>query len=95
MPPENSAFREVPAPEAIGIFVGASLRWALRVAEIDMHASINLEARMLRHFRTLIPCERTANFFGQGHDGRDDRIAYWVAPCPVGAGPFLTLGPTP
>ena len=52
---EIGALLEVLAQQPIGILVGAALPWALRIAEIDLDAGIDLEALMLSHFRALIP----------------------------------------
>src|SRR5512144_2203201 len=51
------AFREVLTQQSVGVLVGATLPRALRIAEVDLDARIDLEACMLRHFGSLIPCQ--------------------------------------
>src|SRR6476659_9042222 len=73
---EVGAFREVLTQQPIGVLVSAALPWALRVAEVDLHARIDLETIMLGHFGSLVPSQRTAQFFGQGDDGARNRVAH-------------------
>jgi hypothetical protein len=46
---------KVLAQQAFGIFIASALPGALRVAEIDFQPRVDLELRMLGHFRNLIP----------------------------------------
>src|SRR3546814_20451320 len=52
------AFRKVLAQQTIRVLVGATLPWALRIAEVDRQAGVDAQLGMLGHFRSLIPCER-------------------------------------
>ena len=73
------AFREVLTQQPVRVLVGATLPWALRVAEVDLHARVDLETIMLGHFGSLIPSQRTTQFFGQGDDGARNRIAHGLS----------------
>jgi hypothetical protein len=50
-----SAFREVLTQQSVGVLVGTTLPEAMRIAEVDLDARINLETGMLSHLGTLIP----------------------------------------
>src|SRR5215213_1839265 len=50
-----SAFREVLTQQPVRVLVGATLPWAVRIAEVDLDARINLETSMLSHLGALIP----------------------------------------
>jgi transposase InsO family protein len=56
---EISAFRKVLAQQPVGVLVGATLPWAMWIAEVNLDAGIDLEALMLGHFGSLIPGQRT------------------------------------
>ena len=71
---EIRAFREILAQQTVGVLVAAPLPWALRVAEVDLDAGIDLEAGVLRHLGALVPGERASQFLGQGGDGTRDRV---------------------
>ena len=43
------AFREVLTQQSVGVLVGATLPWAVRIAEVDLDACIDLETGMLGH----------------------------------------------
>src|SRR6476469_6534830 len=55
-----SALREVLPQQPIGILVGAALPRAVRIAEVDLHTSIDQQLRVLAHFRPLIPGQRSS-----------------------------------
>jgi transposase len=55
MSAEIGAFRKVLAQQPVGVLIGATLPRALRIAEVDLDTSVNLQTRMLRHLRSLIP----------------------------------------
>ena len=76
MDAQVSAFWKVLTQQPIGVLVGAALPRTLRVAEVDLDARIDLETMMLRHFCSLIPGQRTTQFFGQGDDGARNRVAH-------------------
>jgi hypothetical protein len=58
------AFREVLTQQSVGVLVGATLPWAVRIAEVDLDACIDPETSMLGHFGSLIPRQRSAQLFG-------------------------------
>src|SRR5215218_3094248 len=58
------AFREVLTQQSVGVLVGATLPWAMRIAEVDLDACIDLETSMLGHLGSLIPGQRAAQLFG-------------------------------
>ena len=76
MEAQISTFREVLVQQRVGVLVGATLPWALWIAEVDLNTHIDLEPIMLGHLSTLIPSQRTAKFFGQGDDGTRYRVAH-------------------
>lgn len=65
---EIGAFGKVLAQQPIGILVGAALPRTLRVAEVDLHAGVDFQARILRHLRALIPGARPSQLLRQGGD---------------------------
>ncbi|KEO60020.1 hypothetical protein DT23_14950 [Thioclava indica] len=52
---EVRSFWEVLAQKAVGIFITATLPWALRVTEVDVDSCLVFELFMLGHFGALIP----------------------------------------
>lgn len=54
---ELSAFGEIPADHAVGIFVGTALPWAVRVCEVDPHLCL--------FAKQSVPCHLTAAVVGQ------------------------------
>src|ERR1700684_1211605 len=54
----------------------AALPWAVRIAEIDSHARLDLEARLLGHLSSLIPSQRPAQLLGQCDDRARDGVTY-------------------
>src|SRR4051794_36667507 len=61
---EVGALREVLAQQPVGVLVRAALPGAVRVAEVDRHASLDPELGVLGHFRSLIPGQRSSQLFG-------------------------------
>src|SRR5215203_911398 len=61
--------------QTIGVLVGGTLPWALRIAEVDLQTCIDLQARMLSHLRSLIPGQRSSQLLGQGGDRARDCLA--------------------
>src|SRR3981081_3979107 len=57
-------FREVLAQQPVGVLVGAALPRTLRIAEVDLHASVDLQAGVLGHLGPLIPGQRPAELLG-------------------------------
>src|SRR3712207_8633303 len=51
----RSAFREVLPQQTVGVLVRAALPRAVRIAEVDLHASVDPQSCMLRHLRPLVP----------------------------------------
>ena len=72
---EIGAFRKVLSQQSVGVLVGAALPWALRIAEVDLHARIDLQAGVLGHLGPLIPGQRPAELLGQGDDRARDGVA--------------------
>src|ERR1700730_2080045 len=70
------AFREVLPQQPIGVLVCAALPGASWIAKIDLDSRVDLETIVLCHFGSLIPGQRTTQFFGQGDDGASNRVAY-------------------
>ena len=70
------ALREVLPQQPVGVLVRAALPGASWIAEVDLDSRIDLETTVLSHFGSLIPGQRTTQFFGQGDDGARDRIAH-------------------
>src|SRR3954467_8000050 len=58
------ALREVLAQQPVGVLVRATLPGAVRIAEVDRHASLDPELGVLGHFRSLIPRQRSSQLFG-------------------------------
>src|SRR6266545_5952208 len=67
--------REVLAQQTVGVFAGAALPGALRVAEIDLEAGVDAQLGVLGHLGALVPGERAAQLLGQRRDRRGDRVA--------------------
>src|SRR3954468_8683972 len=50
--------------QPVGVLVRATLPGAVRVAEVDRHASLDPELGVLGHLRSLIPGQRSSQLFG-------------------------------
>ena len=90
---EIGAFREVLAQQPVGVLVGGALPWAVRIAEVDLHARIDLQARVLGHLGTLVPGQRSSQLLGQGGDRARDRLAYRLGSMAGERGAVLARGP--
>ena len=44
---EIGAFRKILTQQSVGILIGTTLPWAVRIAEIDLDASVDLQACVL------------------------------------------------
>src|SRR5215472_309913 len=58
---EIGAFWKILAQQSVGVLVGAALPWAVRIAEIDLDASVDLQACVLSHLSSLIPSQRATH----------------------------------
>src|SRR3954452_12150413 len=57
---EVGALWKVLAQQPVGVLVRAALPGAVRVAEVDLHASIDPQLRVLAQLRSLIPGQRAS-----------------------------------
>src|SRR6516165_9733543 len=73
---EIGAFWKILAQQPVGVLVGAALPWAVRIAEINLHASIDLQAGVLSHLGALIPSQRSTQLLRQGDDRACNGVAY-------------------
>src|SRR3954469_3243587 len=48
----------------------------MRIAEIDLHACVDLETRVLSHLSSLVPSQRLAQFLRQGDDRAGNGVAH-------------------
>lgn len=71
-----SAFWEVLAQKGISIFIRDTLPRVLRIAEVDLQASVNPKLDVLGHLRTLIPGQRLTESIGQARHRSCDGIAH-------------------
>src|SRR6516165_4211962 len=85
---EIGAFWKILAQQSVGVLVGAALPWAVRIAEIDLDASVDLQACVLSHLSSLIPSQRPCS--GKVIIVRVMASHTASAPCPASAGPFFT-----
>src|SRR6202041_3735438 len=86
---EIGPFGEVLAEQSVSVLVGAALPWAVRIAEIDSHARLDLEARVLGHLSSLIPSQRPAQLLGQRDDRARDGVTYRLGAMTGEGGPVL------
>src|SRR4051812_16124421 len=61
---EVGALWKVLAQQPVGVLVRATLPWAMGIAEVDRHASLDPELGVLGHFRSLIPRQRLSQLLG-------------------------------
>src|SRR3954451_4094702 len=61
---EGGALGKVLAQQPVGVLVRATLPGAVRVADVDRHASLDPELGVLGHFRSLIPRQRLSQLLG-------------------------------
>src|SRR5215208_3290332 len=77
---EISALREVLAQQPIGVLVRATLPGAVGIAEVDLDARVDLQARVLGHLGALIPGQRPSQLLRQGDDRAGDGVANRLGP---------------
>ena len=70
---EIDTARQILSQQAIGVFIGASLPRALRIAEIDGDVGGQGEALVVGEFFSAIPGERLIEFVGQSSRLPDQR----------------------
>src|SRR5271170_1487049 len=75
---EIGAFGEVLAQQPVGVLVGAALPWAVRIAEVDLHTRVDLDACVLSHLCSLVPSQRPTQLLRQGDDRARDGVAHRV-----------------
>ena len=73
---EISAFWKILAQQSVGVLVGAALPRAVRIAEIDLDASVDLQACVLSHLSSLIPSQRPTQLLRQGNNRSRNGVAH-------------------
>src|ERR1700733_943416 len=73
---EICAFWKILAQQSVGVLVGAALPWAVRIAEIDLDASVDLQACVLSHLSSLIPGQRSTQLLRQGDYRSSNGVAH-------------------
>src|SRR4051812_10667652 len=73
---EIDAFWKILAQQSVGILVGATLPWAVRITEIDLDTSVDPQACVLSHLSSLIPSQRPAQLLRQGDDRARNGVAH-------------------
>src|SRR6201997_5892504 len=86
---EIGAFWKRLAQQSVGVLVGAALPWAVRIAEIDLDASIDLQACVLSHLSSLIPSQRPTQLLRQGDDRSRNGVAHRLGTMPGACGSVL------
>src|SRR3954447_26874424 len=86
---EVSALREVLAQQPIGVLVRAALPGAVGIAEVDLKTSVDPQAGVLAHLRSLIPGQRLPQLLGPGGDRARDGVAHDLGPMPGERRPVL------
>src|SRR3954464_14946259 len=61
---EVGALWKVLPQQPVGVLVRATLPGAVGIAEVDLHASVDPQLRVLGHLRSLIPGQRSSQLFG-------------------------------
>src|SRR5215211_5602344 len=75
MDAEVGAFREVLPQQPVGVLVRAALPRAVGIAEVDVDACVDLQARVLGHLGALIPGQRPSKLLRQGDDRARNGVA--------------------
>src|SRR5215468_224831 len=70
------AFWKILAQQPVSVLVGAALPWAVRIAEIDLDASVDLQACVLSHLSSLIPSQRLTQLLRQGDHRSRNGVAH-------------------
>src|SRR3954447_18305495 len=86
---EVGALWKVLAQQPVGVLVRAALPGAVGIAEVDLNACVDLQARVLAHLGALIPGQRSSQLFGYGDDRARDGVAHRLSPMPGERGPVL------
>src|SRR4051812_27588854 len=86
---EVGALWKVLAQQPVGVLVRAALPGAVGIAEVDLNACVDLQARVLGHLGALIPGQRSSQLFGYGDDRARDGVAHRLNPMPGERGPVL------
>src|SRR3954454_17242060 len=86
---EVGALWKVLAQQPVGVLVRAALPGAVGIAEVDLDACVDLQARVLGHLGALIPGQRSSQLFGYGDDRAPDGVAHRLSPMPGERGPVL------
>src|SRR5215472_5682536 len=73
---EIGAFWKILAQQSVGVLVGAALTGAVRIAEIDLDASVDFQACVLSHLSSLIPSQRPTQLLRQGDDRSRNGVAH-------------------
>src|ERR1700756_3029940 len=73
---EIGAFWKILAQQSVGVLIGAALPWAVRVTEIDLDASVDLQACVLSHLSSLIPSQRPTQLLRQANDRSRNGVAH-------------------
>jgi hypothetical protein len=68
------ALREILAQQSVGVLICAPLPRAMRVTKIDGQACVDLQPWVLRHFRSLIPGQRSSELLRQAGDRAEDAV---------------------
>ena len=68
--------RKVLAQQPIGVLVCPSLPRTVRIAEVDLNASLNPQLGMLAQLCSLVPGQRSPQLLRQGRDRARDGVAY-------------------
>src|ERR1700758_2526320 len=73
---EIDAFWKILAQQSVGVLVGAALPWAVRIAEIDLDASVDLQACVLSHLSSLIPSQRPTQLLRRAGKSKRDEAEF-------------------
>src|SRR5215469_6357722 len=92
---EIGAFRKILAQQSVGVLIGAALPWAVRIAEIDLDASVDLQACVLSHLSSLIPSQRLTQLLRQGDDRSRNGVAHRLGTMPGECGAVLQASRVP
>src|SRR6202000_927123 len=65
---EIGALWKVLAQQSVGVFVGTALPRTVRIAEVDLHACIDLQTCVLSQLSSLIPRQRPPQLLRQSDD---------------------------
>src|SRR5215213_9745718 len=87
------ALREALAQQPAGVLVRAALPRAVRIAEVDLNASVDPQLCVLRHLRPLIPRQRPSELLRQGGDRARDGVADRLRAMPGERRPVLLREP--